>query len=77
MNTRRPMPSPSGMVMPGAVNFNGASISEMPMTSPSHTAGTTISRARAPSGPPAGAASAQRVVRRAESWGPASGRSMF
>ncbi|WP_345788954.1 hypothetical protein [Brevibacterium sediminis] len=41
-NTSRPMPSPSGIVMPGAVNFSGASMSEMPMMSPSQMAGRMI-----------------------------------
>lgn len=73
MNTRRPMPSPSGMVMPGAVNFSGASISEMPMTSPSHTAGTTSSAAHAPRGP----SGTERGVRRTGGREPASGSSML
>jgi hypothetical protein len=38
--TRRPMPRPRGIVMPGAVNFSGASMSEMPMMSPSQIAGS-------------------------------------
>ncbi len=33
----RPMPSPSGMVTPGARNFRGASRKEIARTMPSHT----------------------------------------
>ncbi|MGO2153806.1 MAG: hypothetical protein ACTH3O_07855 [Brevibacterium aurantiacum] len=40
VKTSRPMPRPSGIVMPGAVNFSGASISEMPMMRPSQMAGS-------------------------------------
>ncbi len=40
--TSRPMPNPNGIVMPGAVNFSGASMREMPMMSPSQTAGRMI-----------------------------------
>lgn len=41
VKTSRPMPNPKGIVIPGAWNFKGASMSEMPMINPSHTAGRT------------------------------------
>jgi len=54
VNMIRPMPSPSAVVMPGAVNFSGASMSESPMISPSQSDGTMRRSAAAVRGMPPG-----------------------
>lgn len=47
VKTNRPIPKPKGMVIPGAVNFSGASMKEIPIIIPSHIAGTRIRAATA------------------------------
>jgi len=43
--TMRPMPSPIGIVTPGARNFRGASRNEIARTIPSHVKVTATARA--------------------------------
>jgi hypothetical protein len=42
MNTSRPIPSPSGVVIPGARNFRGVSMKLSPRMRPIQVAGMTI-----------------------------------
>ncbi|GAA1857903.1 hypothetical protein GCM10009715_01850 [Paeniglutamicibacter psychrophenolicus] len=41
-NTSCPIPSPRARVMPGARNFSGVSMKEIPISNPSHKAGARI-----------------------------------